>query len=82
VEGYKHGPFPRVEVYRAAQHDPPVYDPADPEADARWLAVVTDVPGFRAGCPVVPIDPGDPAGAHVEVVADLLERHLGGEADG
>jgi molybdopterin-guanine dinucleotide biosynthesis protein MobB len=82
VEGYKHGPFPRVEVYRAAQQDPPVYYPADPEADARWLAVVTDVPGFRAGCPVVPIDPGDPAGAHVEVVADLLERHLGGEADG
>jgi molybdopterin-guanine dinucleotide biosynthesis protein B len=76
VEGYKRGPFPKVEVFRRAIHDRPVYDPGDAEAAALFLAVVTDNPGFAAPFPVIPLDPGDPRGTHVPIVADLLEARF------
>ena len=72
VEGYKHGPLPKVEVFRRAVHDSPVYDRGDAEAAALFLAVVTDDPTFEADCPVLPLDPADPQGAHVHRLADLL----------
>ena len=73
VEGYKHGPFPKIEVFRRTAHERPVYDAADPDAAGRFLAVVTDDPGFRAGCPVIPLDD---EGAHVRAAADRVEAFL------
>ncbi|MFW6079337.1 MAG: molybdopterin-guanine dinucleotide biosynthesis protein B, partial [Gemmatimonadota bacterium] len=43
IEGYKHGPFPKVEVFRRAEHDGPIHDPREPEA-AGLIAVVSDDP--------------------------------------
>ena len=75
IEGWKHGTLPKIEVFRRALHDRPVHDPADADAAARFLAIVTDDPALEARCPVIPLDPG---GAHVIAVADLLETLLRG----
>lgn len=76
IEGWKHGALPKVEVFRRAVHDRPIYDAEDGDAAARFVAVVTDDLGFRAGCPVIALDA---EGAHVGRVADLLEAEfLGG----
>ena len=78
VEGYKHGPFPRVEVFRRAVHDRPLLAEAeDPEA---FFAVVTDDPSLDAGVPVIVMDAADPA-AHVErlaeTIASMVSPHRG-----
>ena len=72
VEGYKHGPFPKIEIHRGAAGDAPVYDPADPEAAALFLAIVTDDQSLVAACPVIALDPENPAGSHVTAIADLI----------
>lgn len=76
VEGYRHGPFPKVEIFRKEQKDAPVYDPGDAPAAALFLAMVTDDPEMSAPFPVIPLDPADPAGAHVHRLADLLVASL------
>jgi molybdopterin-guanine dinucleotide biosynthesis protein MobB len=80
AEGYKHGPFPRVEIFRRAVHDEPLHDLADPAAPL--VAVVTDDETLRAACPVIHLDAHDPAGAHVNRLADLLEAFAGARSDG
>jgi molybdopterin-guanine dinucleotide biosynthesis protein MobB len=70
IEGWKHGTLPKIEVFRRAVHDRPVHDAGDADAAARFLAIVTDDAGFRAACPVIPLDQ---EGGHVARVADLLE---------
>jgi molybdopterin-guanine dinucleotide biosynthesis protein B len=77
VEGWKHGALPKIEVFRRAVHDRPIYDPEDAEAAARFLAIVSDDAGLRAGCPVIALDA---EGAHVGRVADLLEAAFPGDA--
>lgn len=79
VEGYKQGPFPKVEVFRHEVHQEPIHDPADVEAAGLFLAVVTDEPALPASCPVIPLDPG---GAHVERVAELVVNWLENWAHG
>lgn len=76
VEGYKHGPFRKIEVFRRALHDRPIHDPSDPDAARLLVAMVTDDPSLDARCPVIVIDPTDPAGAHVRAVADLIQREI------
>ncbi len=76
IEGYKHGPFPKVEVFRRRQHARPVYDPSDTAAAALFLALVTDDPSLKAACEVIPLDPADPAGAHVQRLAALVEERI------
>ena len=78
VEGYKDGTFAKVEVFRRAVHDGPLYDPDDVDASALYLALLTDDPVLQASCPVIPLDPADPAGSHVRAVADLLCSHVPG----
>ena len=56
VEGYKYGPFPKVEIFRRSQHPEPIYNPADRAAAARFLAIVTDDLTLRAECPVIPLE--------------------------
>lgn len=69
IEGYKHGPFPRIEVFRRAVHQRPLLaDAEDPDA---FFAVVTDDPSLKADVPVVVMDADDPA-AHVERLAETL----------
>src|SRR3954465_14318474 len=62
IEGWKHGALPRIEVFRRAIHERPIYDAEDADDAARFLAIVTDDADFRAGCPVIALDA---AGAHV-----------------
>ncbi|HEX8391278.1 MAG TPA: molybdopterin-guanine dinucleotide biosynthesis protein B [Longimicrobium sp.] len=79
IEGWKHGPFPRIEVFRRAVHERPIHDPAAP--DALLLALVTDE-ALQAAVPVIVMD-ADPAGAHVARVADLVQSAFGaGGPDG
>jgi molybdopterin-guanine dinucleotide biosynthesis protein MobB len=81
VEGYKHGPFPRIEVFRRALHARPLHDPADAGQAGRCIAMVTDAPDEITGpWATVPLDASNPAGAHVPAVADLVERWFLGDA--
>src|SRR3954469_19938117 len=73
IEGWKHGALPKIEVFRRALHDQPIYDASDAEAASRFLAIVTDDATLEARCPVIPLDAG---GTHVGSVADLLEARL------
>ncbi|HEX8319940.1 molybdopterin-guanine dinucleotide biosynthesis protein B [Longimicrobium sp.] len=76
IEGYKQGPFPRIEVFRRAVHDRPIHDLATP--DPLLTAIVTDDPDLICPVPVVLLDPDEPL-AHVAWVADLVtERFLAG----
>ncbi len=52
AEGFSAYPLPKIEVYRTACGDKPIYDPARDNAD-QWVAVLTDNPTFRAPFPVL-----------------------------
>jgi molybdopterin-guanine dinucleotide biosynthesis protein MobB len=52
TEGYKAAPLPKIEVYRQAAGNPPIYQPGSSQAD-QWVAVITDDPAFQANCPVL-----------------------------
>lgn len=71
AEGFKTAPFPKIEVYRRAAHEHPLYG-HDPACDATYLALLTDVTVFKAHVPVLDID--DPGRFHR--LADLLEDTL------
>lgn len=73
VEGYKHGPFRKLEVHRSSVHERPVHDPDDPTSAALYLALVTDRHQPRAACPIIYMDA---ASDHISEAADLLEHHL------
>lgn len=52
AEGFKAAPVPKIEVFRRAAGDQPLYDSAAANAED-WVAIVTDDPDFRAECPVL-----------------------------
>jgi molybdopterin-guanine dinucleotide biosynthesis protein MobB len=52
VEGFKAAPLPKIEVYRRAAADKPLYNPRATNA-REWVAVVTDDPDFEAECSVL-----------------------------
>src|SRR5919205_2934623 len=52
VEGFKRAPLPKIEVFRRAVGERPIYDPSLPNA-REWAAIVTDDPMFDAPCPVL-----------------------------
>ena len=52
TEGFKHGPYPKIALYRAASGQPLAAAPEE------CLALVSDTP-LEAACPVFPLD--DPA---------------------
>jgi molybdopterin-guanine dinucleotide biosynthesis protein B len=80
VEGYKRGPFPKIEVFRRALHDRPLFEAADPATAADLVALVTDDGAAAAPAPVIVLD-ADPAGAHVGRLADLVERRFLGAGE-
>jgi len=73
VEGYKQGPFPKVEVHRGSVHEHPLHDPEDQRSAALYLALVTDRHQQQAACPVIYMDPDR---GYISEAADLLERHV------
>lgn len=62
VEGFKAWPHPKIEVYRAANGKPHLYDTAP-----AVRAIASDVTVPHAPCPVVPLD-------DVAAVADVVLR--------
>jgi molybdopterin-guanine dinucleotide biosynthesis protein MobB len=52
TEGFKAAPLPKIEVFRRAAGDLPLYDPTSSNA-REWAAIVTDDPDFDAPCPVL-----------------------------
>lgn len=52
VEGYRSAAIPKIEVFRRAASETPIYDPSFPGANL-WLAIVTDDEKFDAPCPVL-----------------------------
>jgi molybdopterin-guanine dinucleotide biosynthesis protein B len=68
IEGWKHGPLPKVEVFRAAVH-------AEPVSAEGTVAVVTDEPS-RWADGAVPVFALAGDGAHVGALADFVERTI------
>ncbi len=74
VEGFKHGPLPKIEVFRRGVHAHPIHQPDAPQL----LAYVTDDIDLQsraatAGCFVVPLERD---GAHVAAVARLVAAQI------
>lgn len=53
TEGFKHGPYPKIALYRKAAGLPPAVKPEE------CLAIAADVP-LQAPCPVFPLDDAGP----------------------
>src|SRR5688500_7776221 len=70
-EGFTRSALPRVEIFRRAAHETPLFEPAADGA-SRWRAIVTDVDGFGAPIPVIPLS--DPA--WLDRLAALVERDI------
>jgi molybdopterin-guanine dinucleotide biosynthesis protein MobB len=47
VEGFKRAPIPKIEVFRRAVAQQPIYEAGSPSAD-QWVAIVTDDYGFES----------------------------------
>lgn len=76
AEGFKTSGAPKIEVFRRAAHREPILG-EDPERDATYLAILTDVPDLAASVPV--LDADDPL--RFARLADLVvERVLEGRA--
>ena len=52
AEGFKAAPLPKIEVYRRAVADKPLYNPRATNA-REWVAILTDDPEFEAECTVL-----------------------------
>jgi molybdopterin-guanine dinucleotide biosynthesis protein MobB len=75
VEAFKHIPFPRIEIFRAAAHADPIYHPAI-GGGAPYLAIVTDQPErFDVTFPVITMGDDD---SHVRAAADVVVGWLDG----
>ena len=70
-EGFKRSTLPKIEIFRKAAHDSPLYDPAD-EASRHYLAIVADTPVDTATVPVVLLDDS----AWLATLADLVEQRI------
>jgi molybdopterin-guanine dinucleotide biosynthesis protein B len=70
-EGFKRSSLPRIEVFRRAAHDAPLYDPRD-ERSPLWLAMVTDVDDLAL--PVATLRLSDPD--WLPTLAALVEREV------
>jgi len=72
-EGFKRSRLPKIEVFRRAAHDAPLYDAADPAA-REYLAVVADGP--VPGVPVPVLQLADPT--WLDALAGLVEHRIMG----
>jgi molybdopterin-guanine dinucleotide biosynthesis protein MobB len=72
-EGFKRSALPKIEVYRRAAHEEPLYDAGATRLPG-YVAVVTDVPGLRLPVPVFNFD--DPG--WLPALAAAVERDVMG----
>lgn len=72
IEGYKRGPFPKIEIWRSGEHDHPLYEEFSDQA-AQYVAIVTDDDRFRADVPVVLLDDDDTP-SHIERLGTMLQN--------
>lgn len=70
-EGFKQSAIARVEVFRRAAHETPLYAPDSPEA-ALYRAICTDDVDFCAACPVISLHAPD----WIAQLADLAQREV------
>lgn len=73
VEGFKGERLPKIEVFRRAVHDEPVWDPDRADA-SEYIGGVTDDRAYAVRVPFPTYDAGDPALAGR--LADLVEKAL------
>jgi molybdopterin-guanine dinucleotide biosynthesis protein MobB len=71
-EGFKRSALPKIEVFRRAAHDTPLYEPGA----AGYVAMVTDAPGLALPFPVLRLD----APAWLDELASLVEARIMGRA--
>jgi molybdopterin-guanine dinucleotide biosynthesis protein B len=76
AEGFKTSSAPKIEVYRRATHDDPLYG-IDPDVDGTYVAILTDVPGFEAHVPVLDVDDPDRFVTLAALVEGLLAPRPG-----
>jgi molybdopterin-guanine dinucleotide biosynthesis protein B len=72
-EGFKKSSLPKIEVFREAAHDRPLYDATTPEARG-YLAIVTDSGASSFEVPVVRLSDAD----WLSSLAGLVERQVMG----
>ena len=70
-EGFKMSRLPKIEVYRQAAHDAPLYDRASIAA-SDYIAIVTDRDDYAADVPVLRFSAAD----WLESLTDIVERHI------
>jgi molybdopterin-guanine dinucleotide biosynthesis protein len=80
IEGYKRGPFQKIEIWRHELHDKPLYEEFSDHSET-YLAIVTDDEGFRADVPVVLLDEDDTP-SHVGRLGDMLQNLVIGRRPG
>ena len=73
VEGFKGERLPKVEVFRRAAHDTPVWSPGAPGA-GDYIAALTDDSTYAQRVPFPTFDVDDPAAA--DHLADLVEKRV------
>lgn len=80
VEGYKQGPFPKIEILRAAVHDQPLASSgSDAASSAPTLAIVTDVADLALTHRIIPLAAEDGQGSHISKTADLAQAFAAGQ---
>jgi molybdopterin-guanine dinucleotide biosynthesis protein len=52
TEGFKAASLPKIEVFRRAAGDRPLYDPSASNS-REWVAIITDDQDFQAECAVL-----------------------------
>ena len=75
VEGFKGERLPKIEVFRRAAHETPVFDPDD-ETAADYIAGITDDEAYGDRVPFPTFDAEDPSLA--ARLADLVESRVMG----
>jgi molybdopterin-guanine dinucleotide biosynthesis protein len=72
IEGYKRGPFRKIEIWRCEDHDHPLYEEFSDQSET-YMAIVTDDEKFRADVPVVLLDEDDTP-SHIDRLGGMLEN--------
>lgn len=72
VEGYKRGPFRKIEIWRSEVHDQPLWEEYSDQSET-YLAIVTDDETFRADVPVVLLDEDDTP-SHITRLGGMLQN--------
>jgi molybdopterin-guanine dinucleotide biosynthesis protein B len=72
-EGFKRSMLPKIEVFRRAAHDAPLYG-SRVEVAGRYLAIVSDDASLRADVPVLAIEDA----RTIERLAEIVERDIMG----